>query len=637
MTITLLFALYLILLLVFRPDRTRVYCGMAGFSPKAGLTYEGFKKAFINMKILGIYNQSRGVHGCGIYINGKITKGVDKEKLWKDFLSNNALEIVPKRSNALPIIVHCRQATIGSHTPENTHPLSIENKILAHNGTISNIQELQKKYGEKSPTGTVDSFILGNLLLSQGYHILEEYIGYAALIFTYQNSDKLYVYRGESKQYKDGKLEEERPLYYLKTKEGIYFSSMQNSLEAISFDKSDVLDIVPANEVWQVKDGDFHKKVFTVNRSEMNIKAPKKTSFYNYNKASNYNSQYAYNDIWRDTYPTSYSDSSYTSYKNTALLIPNKTLVKLELETEPGWKKEKSMIYDDFIYFHKNRYFRQEKNKAPKLMEGKVHINGNGAIFEYSTFGTAAFYFKKGIMISPKAYKKIENNLVNTKSINSYLFINSVVPVTDLGKMGTTDKFYYKGALCKDKDSFTPPFSDRRYVFNNYGELSGIELGTYDKKHSIDIQESKDKSKDASSIYDQIFAYSTDFYANVTKEEIQIILYVIELNEIPPGTFIKPNELENSLASHISEIVKSKKTLREHFDDYTYSLSFVLDEHYSETEEIPQEEEIYQEIKDSLETLFDHACELTEVNTEKSNLVAQELFRAITKIEEVLK
>ncbi len=136
LTITFLYLIYnLIMSTLFKVDRTKVFCGISAFAPKAGLTDAQRLLAYTKMKILSIFNQERGGDGCGMYLNGDIYKGwtdwtstpKKDTKLFKDFIADP--EIVALNYEKGVIITHSRKAAGGGvANKKNSHPFFIENE-----------------------------------------------------------------------------------------------------------------------------------------------------------------------------------------------------------------------------------------------------------------------------------------------------------------------------------------------------------------------------------------------------------------------------------------------------------------------------------------------------------------------------
>ena len=77
----------------------------------------------------------------------------------------------------------------------------------------------------------IDSEILLEIIYtSKNFKVLSDYNGGAALLFTSINEPNvIYAFHGASSETKNGALIEERPLYYVETKEGWYFCSIKSS------------------------------------------------------------------------------------------------------------------------------------------------------------------------------------------------------------------------------------------------------------------------------------------------------------------------------------------------------------------------------------------------------------------------
>ena len=233
--------------------------------------------------ILGIYNIERGKMSCGLSWDGDVQYGLGLDKLYTDFIVDR--EIKPIKT---PIMIgHTRQPSYGfAITEDNAHPFGFGTSndgegyemIFCHNGTLKNHKELAKKYNidltekiKKISHGNhtyettrdkIDSEILGEILYkTKKFHVLSEYIGAAALAWTWiDEPNKLYLWSGASKQTQGSKIItelEERPMnVYCKNKNNMFFSSLEESLTVLGASKKDDLQI-DYNTVYIITDGDF--------------------------------------------------------------------------------------------------------------------------------------------------------------------------------------------------------------------------------------------------------------------------------------------------------------------------------------------------------------------------------------------
>jgi len=239
--------------------------GLRRYRPSNALTcgqwgYIGTQFDIKNYLILGLYNQSRGVHSCGVYMNGQIVKGTGELKLFTDFIAASQFptELDPKYRICLG---HTRQASAGynQHGPDQQHPFTIGGLIGQQNGTVSNAYDLGRKYDIPRNSWSVDTQLLYMILAEHGLDVLEEYDGAAALMWIEEkNPNKLFIFKGacESANPKETGLYTERPLYFLNEGTGIYFSSMENSLQAIQSDPDHELSTVPHNKVMSLEIND---------------------------------------------------------------------------------------------------------------------------------------------------------------------------------------------------------------------------------------------------------------------------------------------------------------------------------------------------------------------------------------------
>lgn len=273
--------------------------------------------------ILGIYNIERGKMSCGLSWDGDVQYGLGFDKLYTDFIIDR--EIKPIK---IPIMIgHTRQPSHGfAVTEDNSHPFGFgtsKNKegfemIFCHNGTLKNHKELAKKYNidlsEKVTKMTVgnhlyettrdkiDSEILGEILYkTKTFHVLSEYVGAAALAWTWiDEPNKLYLWSGASKQTQGSLLVtefEERPMnVYCKNENTMFFSSIKDSLTVLGASKKDKLQI-DYNTVYVITDGDFaNAEKHKVSR----LQAGQNESISNNTKYSRYSCEYEDYCDWED-------------------------------------------------------------------------------------------------------------------------------------------------------------------------------------------------------------------------------------------------------------------------------------------------------------------------------------------------
>jgi len=243
-----------------------------------------------NVKILGMFNESRGRHSCGITFDSEIYHGLEKDKLFTDFIKGKTF-----KAEVNPLMFgHTRSASVGAAINEhNAHPFGFGTNakggykfIGVHNGTLYNHLELAEAYdintkaSYKGITGVdlertkIDSEILLEIIhTTRSYKVLSEYIGKAALVWTDTDAPNVtYFWSGQSRMteaYITGPEMEERPMnIWIDAKNSFYFSSMPESLEAIGAPTKDVFQI-EYNTVYQVINGDFkHAEMTKVSRKQ---------------------------------------------------------------------------------------------------------------------------------------------------------------------------------------------------------------------------------------------------------------------------------------------------------------------------------------------------------------------------------
>lgn len=265
-------------------------CGILAF---ASNNVENFNADKFN--ILGIMNETRGKHSCGVTVDGSITKGINEFKVWRDFTAFST-ELNPQQH---PIVIgHTRHATGGAHNMANAHPFGFKNNpddenyafIGVHNGSLYNHLTLAQTYGidrraterkeveKKGKTKTtvsyrdkIDSEILLETVFKTGeYKVLEDYNGAAALVW-YKTDEPniLYCYHGASLAKENStEVVEERPLFYARINGGLYISSIAESLLVAGAHIDDV-NSFEHNKVFKITDGDIEgAEVTEIDRSK---------------------------------------------------------------------------------------------------------------------------------------------------------------------------------------------------------------------------------------------------------------------------------------------------------------------------------------------------------------------------------
>ena len=95
-------------------------CGIFGIinTKKSPFDYTTFS-------VLGINNDSRGGDSCGVFIDGQVEYGVDKQKLFEDFMYDSVL--VQTTEECQIAFGHCRKASVGKVALETAQPVCIYN------------------------------------------------------------------------------------------------------------------------------------------------------------------------------------------------------------------------------------------------------------------------------------------------------------------------------------------------------------------------------------------------------------------------------------------------------------------------------------------------------------------------------
>lgn len=443
----------LILHLFFKTDRTKLYCGIFAFSGKKNISNDLLKTALLKIHILGLYNESRGVHGCGLYAGGVVYKGVNNLKLYSDFITCNEFPLNEKE-NINILMGHCRQASRGDHSIENTHPFVVSNYktnrniVGTHNGTITNIYELCRKYDIEVNNILNDSKLLFTILANRGTEVLSKYIGGAALIWTDEKSNTLYVFRGKSKNFYHDQEHEERPLYFLMAKEGIYFSSLEEPLFAVSENDEIPLE-VKCNMLYTIKDGVFVQEE-QIDRQNL--------------------------------FPTPVHNNQLNLFSRST----STTTVSKKSASPKIWK-EKPFTTQSRVNYCNGRFYLNGE-----LCQGQLRLDSKGYVNTNTGLSATYYLFHRGVMLSSATYSEflkdtnpVLSNYTNgnfAKAISKY----SLYPVTNLPTECTDgtnkeEKFFWFDKEKLANVTFSAKFSPRSYKIDK-GILDKVKSSLRDER-----------------------------------------------------------------------------------------------------------------------------------------------------------
>jgi predicted glutamine amidotransferase len=470
-------------------------CGLFGFN--------GWDKGNVaKLKILGLYNKSRGKDSCGYFFNNQLVKGVDKVKEWDSFIES---EVIEEKGVGKVFIGHTRASTVGGNTADNAHPFNVNGRmILAHNGTIDNIWSLCNKYGIDTKGIHVDSLALGHLIDLMGFRVLEEYRGYAALLVHRLNEpDTTYIYHGASRTYLNQTLPvEERPLFLMKTKEGIYFSSMKNALMAIRDSASQEPEMVDHNRVIKITKGKFARAKTVIRREDVNVGLEKKTTTYTGYPPTTTTSIITGRELLPAPKPTGITSTTTPATGANAKIIvkaaDNNGMGTAVYDT-PFHAEDALNIYNeslpprcyslfeaeenqkDMLFYWRGRHYRADGNV---LADGTLFVDKGGYIYGENVPKTWERYFFRGVMLrDKKGYEEIldsirKNDVVGqtmkypdihnfAQMISRY----SMYPVTNLEDEYVQGVDFVRNGWSLDlkaaKGSVQPLWSDRNYIFSS--------------------------------------------------------------------------------------------------------------------------------------------------------------------------
>jgi len=359
-----------------------LYCGLIGFSGHKGQKFDVNK-----VKILFMYNQERGKDASGFWTpQGGTVKSTDTAS---KFLTKDFSKAVPDCA----LIGHVRSGTAYKTMVSAAHPFEGDNCVLAHNGTLDNTFALAKKYDTTNP-GT-DTELLHKIMDSNfSTKILSQIDGTASLLVADKN---IKLKKGQENSFLLAfRLNNQRPLFYGMSPEGMYISSLEESLYAIEC--TDIKEF-STNTLYTIFEGGIINDLIIPSRP---IKTAYSQQNYNYN-----NDNYA-------------ATGSYAPYWNKYL----DSWIQVDRASLPG--EPISYKIDDWFLL------REIKATEQKLVVENVHG-------ETLTLGFAKFYYSQKV-------QPVNAMIANTK----------VVLMTDVHKTKKPTEFvFFKGDVVELKQRET--------------------------------------------------------------------------------------------------------------------------------------------------------------------------------------
>ena len=440
-------------------------CGIFGYLGKNPKNFNRDK-----FDKLGIYNVDRGKSSCGVSYDGEIYIGLDKNKLYYDFITENVINPV-----TYPVVIgHTRQSSVGAVNEYNAHPFGFGTNnnnsgfkfIGCHNGTLHNHTALAKKYNidltapyefktvqnntVESVRTKIDSEILLEILYkTKNFKVLSEYIGGAALFWTdTDNPNVAYLWKGASRTSSIDKITEnnvERPLFvYCENDNSMYVSSLEGALKSISDDPEKIYSVAE-NVVYVITDGDFvNAKKIKISRKNAYQKEAYTYSNTKYaNPYAGYGQGYGYD--WE------YDACDIPPVKKEVISLPSTTvdskIVPSNIYNETTIKSVSE--YNDGIYFNKLRFYRNTMlitgiyTWIPNYGYYYLSDNVKEATEEY--YFNAGKAFNDGIFTEPLGTNQfIPFKLNNIKHATLFYFVEGVNLRTSIDYNITYSKFLNK-------------------------------------------------------------------------------------------------------------------------------------------------------------------------------------------------
>lgn len=422
---------------------------------------------------LGICNDDRGGDSCGVFIDGQAEYGVDKQKLFADFVKTSKL--LNDTSNARIALGHCRKASVGIIDESTAQPVILyENGkpvfVLIHNGTIFNYDDLAKKYiPDVDITGLTDSQVMARIFYYKGYDVLAEYNGGSVFVVVdYRKEEPLILmFKGESLISFGNVVSEERPLYLVFGKDNITFSSIPKYLKCKK--DSGELYTLQANHLIKVTDKCRLELVKEYDRtSQYQIRV----SNYKYLDDDYYRKYYGYYDYGK------HYTGGHTGGNNSNNNNQDKSNYRLNEFSLANNNKRVITSKDDGTYFIDGA-----------LAHGFYYINKDGEVVNSSKYDKASnsihvFFFWQGVLLYNKECYKFLKKLCRKEHITEgelmeeyFLLVHSLSPDPFKDDQQFNDTRMYYAISHEDFDVFCNQqwqyfMSKNCYWFDECGNIS---------------------------------------------------------------------------------------------------------------------------------------------------------------------
>lgn len=358
------------------------------------------KFSWDKFNLLGVLNDERGGDSCG-RVSGDIAQyGIHTEANYSGFIEKN--KVFPIRENI--IIGHDRKASVGyAITEDNAQPVILKEDgevvfVLAHNGTIHNMEKLAEHYNVMFLAGETDSKILARIIYHKGFEVLQDYNGTASLViydrrrFLETGETIVQLFKGESKTSEYNKiLSEERPLFIsTKYNNSFYISSTESSLKSIGSNSKEIYSL-KSNKVITIKDGVLQEEIIDIDRSsQQQIKEWESVN----------------NDYKRNIY-----DYPYSTYNKSPIVTYKDSNKDIE---EESLSKVKSMVG-----FKRGLYCADNE-----LLNGSIFVNKSGDIVEEDYENSIQLFFLRGVLIPD--YETYQKAFKEVTTANPYNFRTDV-------------------------------------------------------------------------------------------------------------------------------------------------------------------------------------------------------------------